>query len=593
MSLSLLKAPETRPLLKRLWRIYVMPSKRYLLGGILCMALSALSTAVLAKCLQPIFDDIFTNHDHQKLFTIAFLVLGVFVLKGLSTYGEVLTMSFVGQKIIADCQAHLFSHVIESDLNFFHEQSSGVLVSTFTYDVQLLRGSITQTLTSMGKDTLTFLFLVALMFYQDWFLAFLAFFVFPIAIIPLVRVGARMRKISTGTQEVMGDFHGFLQQIFQGIRLVKAYGMEAYEKKRATDKIKQLFKIHLKGVRIRSAAHPIMETLGGIAIVVVILYGGIQVISGNRTTGAFISFITALLLAYEPVKRLVHLNATLQEGLAAAGRLFQILDTPPQIENSSNAVPLKIEGGEIVFDRISFNYPSGKKVFQDLSFSISKGQQVALVGPSGSGKSTLFNLLLRFYDLQEGCIRIDGQRLQDVTLASLRQQIAFVSQEITLFDDTVYNNILYGRPGASFNEVEKAAQDSAAHKFILELPKGYQTMVGEGGIKLSGGQRQRLAIARAMLKDAPILLLDEATSSLDTQSEHAVQKALQHLMKGRTTLMIAHRLSTVENVDCIFVFEQGQLKEADSHKNLMKRKGLYAQLVLPQLLQGENSVLQG
>lgn len=555
------------------------------------MTLSALSTAILAKCLQPIFDDIFTQHDHHKLFSIAFLVLGLFILKGLATYGEALAMSFVGQKIIADCQTHLFSHVMEADLNFFHVRSSGALVSNFTYDVQLLRGSMTQTLTSMGKDSLTLLFLVALMFHQDWILASMAFFVFPVAIIPLIRVGARMRKISTGTQEAMGDFHGFLQQIFQGIRLVKAYGMEAYEKQRAALKIHTLFRIHLKGTRIRSAAHPIMETLGGIAIVIVILYGGYQVISGNRTTGTFISFITALLLAYEPVKRLVHLNATLQEGLAAAGRLFVVLDTLPRIQNAPQAIPLHINGGEIVFDHISFCYPSGKKVFQDLSFTISGGQQVALVGPSGSGKSTLFNLLLRFYDLQEGCIRIDGQRLQDVTLTSLRQQIALVSQDITLFDDTVYNNILYGRPEASQKEVERAAQDAAAHDFILELPEGYQTLVGEQGIKLSGGQRQRLSIARAMLKDAPILLLDEATSALDTQSEQMIQQALQRLMKGRTTLMIAHRLSTVENVDCIFVFEHGNLKEADTHKNLMKRNGLYTQLVLPQLLQRESPLL--
>ncbi|HCC24695.1 MAG TPA: ABC transporter permease, partial [Holosporales bacterium] len=327
------------------------------------------------------------------------------------------------------------------------------------------------------------------------------------------------------------------------------------------------------------ASHPIMETLGGIAIVIVILYGGTQVIAGNRTTGTFISFITALLLAYEPLKRLAHLNANLQEGLAAAWRIFKAIDLKPNIVDSPLATSLKVKRGEISLKTVRFSYPNGKKALTGISMDIPSGQRIALVGPSGSGKSTLLNLIPRFYDVTSGSILIDDINIRDVTLSSLRSQVALVSQEVILFDDTIRANIAYGRWEASEEEIIEAAKAAAAHEFIKDLPEGYNTFVGEQGIRLSGGQRQRLSIARAMLKNAPILLLDEATSSLDTESEKQVQTALNHLMEGRTTVVVAHRLSTVIDADKIYVIEEGTVTEEGSHKELLKNNKTYARLV--------------
>ncbi|MGL5784573.1 MAG: ABC transporter ATP-binding protein [Alphaproteobacteria bacterium] len=578
-----LKDKATFPIVKRLWREMIQPHYRVLTVGAVCMVLSAFTTAALAKFLQPIFDDIFISHDRTMLWKVAYWVLGIFLVKGFAAYGESLSLTYVGQKIVSHFQILIFRHLIHQDLQFFYHSPSGRLISFFTHDVQMLRHSITQTLISMVKDSMTLLFLVGLMFYQDWLLASLAFFVFPVALIPLIQLGKRMRKVSFGQQETMGAFHQFLQQIFQGIRVVQSYGMEDYEKQRSQAWIQKLFRLMFKGAQVRSAAHPIMEILGGIAIVVVILYGGSQVIEGARTTGAFISFITALLLAYEPAKRLVHLNATLQEGLAAAISLFRLLEVEPLIQNNPELPALQISKGEIKLEQVDFAYTAEKQVFHDLSLRIPGGQKIALVGPSGTGKSTLFNLILRFYDVDKGAVLIDGQPVQQVSLVSLRKQIALVSQEITLFNDTVEENIRYGCLGASRDAIEIAAQQAAAHEFIQELPQGYETVVGEQGLKLSGGQRQRLSIARAILKNAPILLLDEATSALDTHAEAQVQQALDHLMRGRTTLMIAHRLSTVENADCILVLDQGRLVEMGSHQELVKRQGLYSQWVLPSL----------
>lgn len=552
---------------------------RVLAVGGVCMVLSALTTAALAKFLQPIFDDIFISHNQAMLWTVAAWVLGIFVVKGLAAYGEALSLTYVGQKIVLQFQTRLFEHLIHQDLHFFHQKSTGQVISHFTHDVQMLRHSITQTLISMVKDLMTLVFLVGLMFVQDWVLASCAFVIFPLALLPLVQLGRRMRGVSFGLQETMGQFHQFLQQVFQGIRIVQSYGMEGYEKQRADAWIKRLFNLMLKGARVRSAAHPIMELLGGVAIVVVILYGGIQVMEGVRTTGTFISFITALLLAYEPAKRLVHLNTTFQEGLAAAISLFKVLETKPHITQNQASPALVVSKGEIAIQNLSFAYPGGKAVFEDLSLHIPGGQKIALVGPSGAGKTTLFNLLLRFFEIGQGDIQIDGQSIQSVSLASLRRTIALVSQEVVLFNDTVRENIRYGNLEASDIQVETAAAHAAAHGFIQALPQGYDTVVGEQGLKLSGGQRQRLAIARAILKDAPILLLDEATSALDRKSEIQVQQALDHLTQGRTTLMIAHRLSTVENADCIFVLDQGRLVAQGTHQDLIQQPGLYSSWV--------------
>lgn len=568
-------------LIRRLWDEHIRMYRGYILLGLFCMICAALTTAILAKMLQPLFDDVFMAHDASMLIYVAFFVFIVFLVKGLSGFGESVSMIYVGQKIIADIQQRLFDHFIEADLAYFHARSSGEIVSRFTNDVNLMRNAVTTALTGMGKDTLSIIFLIGLMFYQDWLLASLAFFVFPVAILPIVKIGQKMRKVSLNTQETMGAFTILLHQVFQGMRVVKSYGMEGYEQHRAHHLIRHLCHLNVKAGRVRAASHPIMETLGGIAIVIVILYGGTQVIAGNRTTGTFISFITALLLAYEPMKRLANLNANLQEGLAAALRVFTAIDQKPTIATRPQAPALKVGQGHIVLNNVSFAYANGKKALKNISLTVRAGTRVALVGPSGSGKSTLLNLIPRFYDVTEGSITIDTFETRDMSLSSLRSQIALVSQEVILFDDTVKANIAYGYGGqeASEQDIIQAARDAAAHDFITHLPQGYDTIVGEQGIRLSGGQRQRLSIARAMLKNAPILLLDEATSSLDTESERQVQTALNRLMEGRTTIVVAHRLSTVMDADMIYVIEEGEVSEQGTHLQLLENNKTYARLV--------------
>lgn len=568
-------------LINRLWGQHIKPYRWHIVGGLVCMACAALTTALLAKMLQPLFDDVFMAHDESMLLQVALFVLIIFILKGISGFGESLSMIYVGQKIIADIQRRLFDHFIIADLAYFHARSSGEIVSRFTNDVNLMRNAVTTALMGMGKDTLSIFFLIGLMFYQDWLLASLAFFVFPLAIFPIVKIGQKMRKVSISTQEEMGAFTILLHQVFQGMRVVKSYAMESYEQKRAHYLVHSLCRLNIKAGRVRAASHPIMEVLGGIAIVIVILYGGTQVIGGNRTTGNFISFITALLLAYEPMKRLANLNANLQEGLAAALRVFEAIDLKPTIANASQASTLKVERGQILLNNVSFSYANGKKALKNISLTIPAGQRIALVGPSGSGKSTLLNLIPRFYDVSDGSITIDDFDTRKVSLMSLRSQIALVSQEVILFDDTVKANIAYGYGGseAAEEEIIQAAKAAAAHGFISQLPQGYDTIVGEQGVRLSGGQRQRLSIARAMLKNAPILLLDEATSSLDMESERQVQTALNRLMEGRTTVVIAHRLSTVMDADVIYVIEEGEVSEKGTHIQLLENNKTYARLV--------------
>ncbi len=573
-------APQTsRVLLRRLMREHVRPYWPRFALAILMMALVAASTAALAELIRPVLDDVFTNKDRSLLWQIGGLIMLTFLVKGLAGYGESVVMNTTGQRIISDIQQRLFGHVVHADLAFFQSQATGTLVSRFTHDVGLMRNLVSSTLTGLGKDVLGVIFLVAVMVRQDWVLTLVAFVAFPTAIIPIARLGKRMRRVSANTQVEMGQFTTLLEQVFMGARHVKSYAMEEYETGRAKTLIDRLQRLIAKASRVRAISSPVMETLGGVAIVGVILYGGTQVIDGSRTTGTFFSFITALLLAYEPIKRLANLNVSMQEGLAAADRVFTLIDTPPTIADAPDTPALAVTRGDVRFEGARFHYtdPAAPQL-AGLDLVIPAGQKVALVGPSGAGKSTILNLIPRFYDVAAGRILIDGQNVQSVTLASLRRAIGLVSQEVSLFDDSVRANIAYGRPEASEAEIMQAARDAAAHDFITELPQGYDTVVGEFGVKLSGGQRQRLSIARAMLKNAPILLLDEATSALDTESERLVQAALDRLMQGRTVLVIAHRLSTVVDADLIYVLERGQVVERGSHSELLAKTGLYARL---------------
>lgn len=563
---------------RRIFHEHIRPYGRHFGAALVLMILAALSTSALPYLLQPVFDEVFTNGTPQLLMLVCGGIFLAFVVKGATSFGEAVIMTYVGQRIISDLQNRLFSHLMHLDLAYFHGTSSGDLLSRFTNDVNLMRNAVATSLVGFGKDSFTLAFLVSLMFYRDWTLACIAFFVFPLAVFPILRIGRRMRKVANNTQEELASFTGRLTQVFQGIRVIKAYGTEEYEATRAHSMIERIFALVYKSARVRSASHPIIESLGGMAIVIVIAYGGWQVMHHARTTGEFMSFILALLLVYEPLKRLSNLNANLQEGLAAAGRVFAILDTPATIQNRPGAKPLPRIEGHLEFHNVRFAYPDGKVALDGINLKITKAHSIALVGASGAGKSTVINLIPRFYDIQDGQILIDGIDIRDVTVQSLRDQIALVSQEIMLFDTTVRDNIAYGSFGATDADITDAAKAAAAHEFIDALPLGYNTMIGENGVKLSGGQRQRIAIARAMLKNAPILLLDEATSALDTDSERQVQAALKILMEGRTTLMVAHRLSTVVEADKIYVLDQGKIVESGDHQTLLDHKGIYANL---------------
>jgi len=581
--------PASWALIRRLVSEHVRPYLWVIGFSLLCMGVAAAATGAMAMYMEQFFDGMLKERDSDKLYLAAAIVFAIFLAKGASTFGQNVSMNWVGQRVIADVQGRLYRHVINADLAYFHDNPTGELISRFTNDVARLRYAVSDALTGVGLHLVTVVFLIGVMFYQDWILASVTFFVFPVAILPIVRIGRRMRKVSGQTQSRIGRLTTLLDESFQGIRYVKSYAMESYEATRAHGAIDEVFHLNYKAARVRSLLQPIMEVLGGLAIVAVIVYGGQQVIAANKEPGSFFAFITALLLAYEPVKRLAKLNANLQEGLAAAARVFKLLDEEPAIRDRAGARPLMVSGGGIRFDDVRFAYGPGIPALDGVTLEVPAGRTAALVGPSGAGKSTVMNLIPRFYDIDEGSVAIDGQDVRDVTLETLRRQIALVSQEILLFDDTVRANIAYGRPEADDAEIAAAAEAAGAAEFIAALPHGYDTLVGPRGGNISGGQRQRIAIARAMLKNAPILLLDEATSSLDSESERHVQDALGQLVAGRTTLVIAHRLSTVIDAEVIYVMEDGRIVESGRHADLLARGGAYARLYALQFASEEGA----
>lgn len=565
-------------LIKRLFRDHIRHYTGKLLLALACMVIAAAATACNAWLLQPALDKIFIEKNRDMLMIIPLAVFTIAIVNALVSYGQTLLMRYIGQRIIADMQVKLFSHLMTSDLSLFHDQASGRLISRFTNDIQLMRSATSNALTTLAKEMLTMIFLIGVMFYQSTELTMVAFLAFPVAIYPVIRLGKRMRKISDRTQNQLGEFTARLDETFQSVRSVKAYARENYEVTKAQQFIESLFGLYFKAARVQAGASPLMEALSGVAIGAVIWYGGWQVLQGTTTPGAFFSFIAAFIMAYRPVKAMASLNTNLQEGLAAAARLFKALDAAPTVCDRPQAERLKVTQGTIRFDHVSFTYAPGSGGVFDISLDVPAGKKVALVGLSGGGKSTLLSLLLRFYDVQQGAITIDGIDIRNVTQTSLRESMAFVPQDTALFDDTARANIAYGRLEASDDKIIAAARAAAADDFIRALPQGYDTMIGPHGVKLSGGQKQRLSIARAMLKDAPILLLDEATSALDNESERAVQQALTLLMQGRTTLVIAHRLSTIIHSDLIYVIDQGRVVESGTHETLLAAKGRYYHL---------------
>ena len=568
----------TKQLISRLARDHLRPQTGRFAVAIICMLIVAAASAAMLYLLKPVLDDILISQDRTLLYIIPGAIFGLALVTGLAGYVEAVYMEIIGHRLVSDLQFSMYARLIHADLALFHGTATGVLISRFTNDANALRASIARSITGLVKSTLMLSGYVLVMFLMNWLLALIAFVVFPLAIYPIVRIGKRMRKVFTSTQIELGEFTTLLDETFQGARHVKAYTMEERETERAAALIEKLFSLYRKVARTQAISRPLMETLGGIALAAVILVGGLWVMEAVLTPGELVTFIAALLAAYRPMKDIANLNVTLQQGLAAAQRVFNVMDTEPEIVDRPGAKILEAVEGDIRFDHVSFSYGDNIAALNNIDLSISAGQTVALVGPSGAGKSTILNLIPRFYDCGQGQVTIDGIDVRDATLASLRGAIALVSQEITLFDDTVRANIAYGRQGASEDDIIAAARGADAHEFISALKDGYDTHVGGRGLKLSGGQRQRIAIARAMLKNAPILLLDEATSALDSETERQVQTALSKLTQGCTTVVIAHRLSTVIGADRIYVMDSGRILETGTHAELLAKGGAYTRL---------------
>jgi len=575
--------------------------------AMICMLAVAASTAASAYLVKPMLDDIFVNKDRTGLLFIPAAAVIIFLLKGLGTYGQQYWMSYVGEQVIKSFRNALYERIIDLPLSFFHREKTGTLMSRITNDVNIIKGMVSTAVTGLLRDFFTVIGLTGVIFYMDWKLAMGAFFILPAAFYPIVLFGKRVRRFSTGSQEAMADLNVFLHETFSGTKAVKIFTMEPYEKRRFREKSELIFKLEMKSVVAKSLSSPVMEFVGGLGIAFIIWFGGSRVISGSSTTGTFFSFLTAVMMLYDPVKQLTKLNNTVQEGMAAITRIYDIMERESEIVESEDSITLGTEVSMgVTFEEVFFRYQPDKEaatpenrdlnsgstdtpqdieeissrassswVLSDINLHVEPGEVVALVGMSGGGKTSLVNLIPRFYDVSAGRITIDKKDIRDISLSSLRGKISIVTQEPILFNETVQDNIRYGRLDASDHEIEEAARAAFAHDFITSFPKGYDTIIGELGSRLSGGEKQRICIARALIKNAPILILDEATSALDVEAERVVQKALGNLMQGRTTFVIAHRLSTIASADRILVINRGEIVEQGTHDELMTVGGEY------------------
>ena len=566
-------------ILIRLFKDSIKPYTVRLFSSLFFMVIIALATGATAWLLDPAIDKIFLDKDESMLLLIPIAIILTLFIKSVATYIQIILLNGVAQNIIADTQIKLFKKIINADLAWLHKIHSAKIISNFLYDVTLLQDSVSSSLANGVKDILTLICLVGVMYYQDWQLATISIIAFPLVGVLTRRLGKRIKKASTETQEETGVLASILSENLDGTRIVKAYQQETQEIEKLSKSVFRRMQKILKGINARGAASPFAEFLAGFGIAGALYYAGLRGLQGELALNEFVSFLGAMMLAFQPLRRLAQINATLQEGFAAAIRVFGLLDQKSYINEKPSASNLSLSKSDISFENVTLSYEGQKNsALKEINLKVPHGKTTALVGPSGSGKSSILNLIPRFYDPDTGSVKIDNQDIKELSIASVRSSIALVSQEPILFDMSIHDNILYGKPDSTDNEVIKAAKAAAADEFINELPDKYKTVVGEKGYSLSGGQKQRISIARAFLKDAPILLLDEATSSLDTESEHLVQKAISILMKDRTTLVIAHRLSTIINSDQIIVLDSGKVVETGTHEELLNKDGVYKKL---------------
>ena len=577
------------PILKRTIA-YFLPYWPLILMSALCSLVVGAMDGAFAYLVEPVLKKIFAGKDTSIFMLVPIGVIALFAIRGICRYFYDASIKLAGQKAIQDIRNDLYSSTIKQDMSFFHRNATGDLMSSMTNDITTMQEGMSQVVTGLFRDLISFIALLGVIFYRDWQLAIITFVVIPLTAYPAQLIGKKIKNSARRSLDVMGGIGVTLQESYSGIKVIKAFGLENESVKRFHQQNSEYLHQLKRYIKYSSLATPISEMITSLGIAAVVYIGGSQVLSGRMSASEFFSFVTAMIMLYTPVKKLQSSYNIVQRSAGAAERVYKLLDEKPSITDSISAIPIQRSNGAIEFRDVSFGY-GDEPIIHNIFIKIASNQMVALVGPSGGGKSTLIALLMRLYDVTQGQILLDERDIRDITLESLNQQFALVDQETTLFNDTIANNIRYGKPGASQAEVVAAAETAFAHDFIVQLPEGYETNIGDRGIRLSGGQRQRICIARALLKNAPILILDEATSALDTESEQMVQKALDNLMANRTTFVIAHRLSTVLHADKILVLEDGRIVESGSHDDLLINSGLYSRLHSLQFSDRDSSVV--
>ena len=572
--------------IKRIWTNYASGSMKLLLIALFCNAIVALTTPALPELIRRVIDDIFVNSNREMLTILPLIAILIMFIRALGTYGANVAINYIGQKIVGLLQKDLYKAILNSDMSYINSIHSARFISSFTADTTKLRETMSSVVVNLSRNILMVLGLIGYLFYVDPTLATIFFLVLPPAAIGLRMLGKRLRKAIRMSLEEIGTLSALVSETLKGMRIIRAFGKERIHSEKASSIIDNVVSLSMKGVKARSASAPIMEMVTGFAIAGIIYYAGSKSLDGFMSVGSFMAFTTAAGLLYDPLKAVANLQAMLQEGVAASQRLFPILDNKPKIISPDKPLEIKKFKGSLKFSKVNFSYNNDKKdkILKEISLEIKPGQTAALVGPSGAGKSSLLNLVPRFYEVHSGSVLIDDYDLRNLSLSNVRSASSLVSQDALIFDISIKENIIFGCDGISDEIFLKVCKDSLVDDFVKDLPDKYLTLVGESGVRLSGGQKQRIAIARAMIKDAPILLLDEATSSLDSESEKKVQEALDKLMRDKTALIVAHRLSTIKNVDVIYVIDNGAIVEQGTHKELVDKNGLYAFLFKTQFL---------